>query len=259
MGHKTWKTYPRWVGGIGVLVVALAAATLALTGQLNRYFYRPVDVDDNYWVDISAGEFLMGSGSSSHTVFLDTFWISQTEVTNTLYKQCVDAGVCDPPGCGYYGDDVYNDHPVVCVDWRQSQTYCEWVGGSLPTEAQWEKAARGTDGRTYPWGEVINANLANYELHVGETTAVGSYPEGASPYGVLDIAGNVWEWSRSCYQDYPYNAGDGREDLTANCKRVLRGGGWNGSVFYLQSAFRLNFFPKDSSHNFGFRCARSLP
>jgi serine/threonine-protein kinase len=221
---------------------------------------------------VPASEFTMGSENGSddekpiHQVYLDAYYIDKYEVTNALYETCVSAGVCDPPKqtksytrSSYYGNLQYADYPVIYVDWNQANTYCEWRGARLPTEAEWEKAARGTDGRTYPWGnDSPNSNLLNYNSNVGDTTEVGKYPAGASVYGMLDMAGNVWEWVSSFYQSYPYSAGDGREDLNASGLRVLRGGSWYYGGYGVRSADR---YWDDPSLIFlsrvGFRCALS--
>ena len=127
-----------------------------------------------------------------------------TEVTNAQYLRCVDAGTCDPPADSNrrYADAQFADQPVTGVTWFQARDYANWVGGRLPTEAEWEKACRGTDGRTYPWGnQDPTGDLLNYsETGLGTSNTVGSYPEGASPYGALDMAGNVWEWTSSAYE-----------------------------------------------------------
>jgi formylglycine-generating enzyme required for sulfatase activity len=212
-----------------------------------------------------------------HTVTLAAYYIDQYEVTNARYAACVDTGPCSPPLHGistltrdsYYGHPKYNDYPVSGVSWEQAKTYCAWRGARLLTEAEWEKAARGTDGRIYPWGEDIDFSLsrANYKRRmpnvngVGDTTAVGSYPNGVSPYGAYDMAGNVWEWTQSEYRPYPYQADDGRENLTSANLRVARGGDWNddgsGSRAYFRAAPerpRSPVFGGPSS--IGFRCAR---
>ena len=216
---------------------------------------------------VPEGEFTMGSDDGSadekpvHQVFLDTYYIDKYEVTNALYKACVDAGVCEEPSdTENYNNSQYAQHPVVYVNWNKANEYCEWRGARLPTEAEWEKAARGTDGRTYPWGEEIDSSFANYGGNVGDTTPVGSYESGVSSYGAYDMAGNAWEWVSSLYQGYPYSANDGREDLLdTSGSRVLRGGAWNSNANGVRSAARDSFDPSVTLNLIGFRCSRSLP
>ncbi len=224
---------------------------------------------------IPGGPFIMGaSGYStaeepSHTVILADFYIDKYEVTNGQYAECVQAGKCTAPGDkksatrnSYYGNAEYNNYPVIYVNWTQTISYCQSVGKRLPTEAEWEKAARGTDGRTYPWGnESPSCNRLNYyngtKYCVGDTAAVGSYPTGVSPYGVHDMAGNVWEWVSSEYRPYPYRDNDGREDLiNINNVKVVRGGGWGdvGSLARAPNRDRNN--TSDTYDVLGFRCVR---
>ncbi|MHC1771315.1 MAG: formylglycine-generating enzyme family protein [Flexilinea sp.] len=147
-------------------------------------------------------------GKPQHMVWMDAYWIDKTEVTNEMYAKCIAAGICYPPQKkdyqdirNYFYDPKYKDFPVNFVDWNMSDTYCKWTGRSLPTEAQWEKAARGTDGRTYPWGEAIDCEKTNFNQDntaksycVGSNTQVGIYLENISPYGAMDMSGNVSEW-----------------------------------------------------------------
>ena len=213
-------------------------------------------------VEVPAGEFEMGSVDDGigdvHTVYLDAFWIDQTEVTNAMYVECVSAGACEEPYSSesytrnsYYGNSEYDDYPVIYIDWFSAEAYCEWAGQRLPTEAEWEKAARGTDGRSYPWGEGVDCNLANYKECIGDTSPVGSYPDGASPYGALDMAGNVWEWTSTIYEPSSHDANDGRE------YRVLRGGAWAYDDFPVRSASRYWANPNGAYEVHGFRCATS--
>jgi formylglycine-generating enzyme required for sulfatase activity len=210
---------------------------------------------------VPEGEFTMGAVRNEiHQVDSPAFWIDQTEVTNAMYAKCVDAGKCDPPSVNnHFSNSIYANHPVVTVDWNMANDYCSWADRRLPTEAEWEKAARGTDGRTYPWGEGIDCDKANYYGCKNDTTPVGSYESGKSPYGAYDMAGNVREWVSSLYEPYPYDANDGREDLSSSGDRVLRGGSWSYSDPNVDSADRYGFVPSNSYDFIGFRCARSLP
>lgn len=200
-----------------------------------------------------------------HQVYLDAFWIDQTEVTNVQYAKCVNNGKCPEPWDyssftreSYYDNSEYSNYPVIWVSWNRANAYCKWAGRDLPTEAQWEMAARGTDGRTYPWGnqEPTDA-LANYGEIQGDTTAVGSYSEGASPYGALDMAGNVWEWVADSYG--PYSAGNVRNPKGPDTDsfHVLRGGSWKYISSNIRSTYRDGSYPTNMSGDVGFRCVSS--
>lgn len=231
---------------------------------------------------IPAGQFEMGQvelmmdSRPIHTVYLNDYFLDIYEVTNAQYAMCVDAGVCEQPKetssmwpdpqANHYGMIQYSNHPVTYVNWFDANTYCEWRGARLPTEAEWEKAARGTDGRIYPWGEGIDCEHSNVRADgsgglstcVGDTTPVGSYSLDVSPYGIYDMAGNVSEWVRdwyefSYYQNSPVENPIGPEVGTY---RSMRGGSWfmgNSS-----SASRIgSYAPINLSSLAGFRCAKS--
>jgi serine/threonine-protein kinase len=243
--------------------------------------------DGSMMVYVPAGKFWMGSvrGEDSerpqHEVYLDAFWIDRTEVSNSQYKRCVDNGKCSSPARlgsvtwdRYYGYPEFDGYPVISVSWHQADAYCRWAGKRLPTEAEWEKSARGTDKRIYPWGNVFDGTLLNFcdvncpcdkcgykdtswNDGYAETAPVESYPEGASPYGALNMVGNVWEWTSSLSGSYPYNAEDGREDPAADGERVVRGGYWSISQWGVRTAYRGHFVPSLPLQFMGFRCARS--
>lgn len=226
--------------------------------------------DDALYIPVPAGEFLMGSPSGvgqddehqQHTVYLDAFWIMQTEVTNAQYAKCVAAGACSAPDNSRWQDAAYADHPVTHVDWNQASAYAQWAGGRLPTEAEWEKAARGTDGRTYPWGEETpSATLANCCDFVNDTTPVGSYPAGASPYGALDMAGNVWEWTADWYDGSYYSRSPAQNPTGPDngSTRVLRSGSFYNDATVVRVAFRLWNDPDYRLRSNGFRVASSSP
>ena len=198
-----------------------------------------------------------------HTVYLEAFYMDLYEVTNAQYKACMDEGVCEPPQrpdsytrSSYFGNPEFDDFPVINVNWYQAQAYCAWRGGRLPSEAEWEKAARGSDGRTYPWGEELDATYTNFNYNMKDTTAVGSYEKGKSPYGLYDMSGNVWEWVVSLHRSYPYTANDGREAASVAGQRVFRGGSWGYVGVSVSAAYRNAGDPSESNLDLGFRCAR---
>jgi len=237
---------------------------------------------------VPAGEFSMGEGDEAHTVYLDAFYMDKYEVTNALYKACEEAGVCTPPQPtnsytrdSYYGNSEFDNYPVIYVDWSQAQAYCEWRGTStgsdthLPTEAQWEKAARGTDARAYPWGDTFDGTKVNFcdkncpfdwadktvDDGFADTAPVDSYESGQSPYGIYNLAGNVWEWTADWYSETYYQSSPLKNPLgpDSGTSRVLRGGAWYNGDSYVRSADRNWLDPSYTDNNIGFRCARSLP
>jgi serine/threonine-protein kinase len=221
---------------------------------------------------VPAGEFTMGSDKGNadekpvHVVSLNAFFIDQTEVTNAMYAKCVAAGGCSAPRdtssfthSNYYGNNKYDDFPVIYVNWTQANSYCEWAGRRLPSEAEWEKSARGTDQRTYPWGEGIDKSRADYSRYVGDPNSVGTYETGKSPYGALDMAGNVWEWVDDWYGEQYYQGSPASNPTgpASGQDRVLRGGSWGNDPNSLRVSTRLGSSPDGWHFIFGFRCARS--
>ena len=236
-------------------------------GSIKESLRKFVDDPDHY-----NGEF------PQHMVKLDAFWISKYQITNAQYAMFLNAmgnqeegGVTwlkadgygvriHKLGGGWRADSGYADHPVVEVSWYGARAYAEWIGACLPTEAEWEKAARGTDGRIYPWGnELPTDDLCNFGDRDRGTTPVGTYsPQGDSPYGCADMAGNVWEWTRSLWKDYPYDPTDGREDPDSEAVRVLRGGAFGSSRSYVRCDCRLWDDPYSRGSGYGFRVSVSL-
>ncbi len=229
--------------------------------ELGTVWPRPRDKMPMRYVP--SGTFPMGSEEHSdeqpvHEVTLDGFWIDETEVSNVQYRECVDAGECS--ASDYAGDATYNgdDYPVVGVSWEDADSYCRWAGGRLPSEAQWEYAARGPDGNTYPWGEAEpTCDLAQFGDCSGNTVPVGSYADGASWVGALDMAGNVWEWVNDWYDSDYYDNSPAKnpEGPESGEYKVLRGGGWRNGPINLRGADRDNNDPEYRNTDVGFRCA----
>ena len=213
-------------------------------------------------VYIPGGEFILGSdtGNEDETpqqnMYINAFNIDIYPVTNAEYKEFVDATGHNPPRTwkeGAYPEGTA-DHPVIWVTWQDAQAYCEWAGKRLPTELEWEKAARGTDGRTYPWGEAFDSAKCNSkESGLGGTSPVGSYPDGVSPSGAFDMAGNVWEWTADWYEAYRGSL----YELARYGERykVLRGGSWFDAQDMVRTSTRKSFDPNQGFSTIGFRCA----
>ncbi len=202
-----------------------------------------------------------------HTVTLDPFFIDTYEVTNLQYKRFNDTTNRRSPD--HFRNRTFPpgkaDHPVTFVTWSDANAYCEWAGKRLPTDQEWEKAARGTDRRMFPWGDEFDINKANTPVRwqkigkFGDTTPVGAFLKGASPYGVHDMSGNVWEWTASWYQAYPGNKTDSENYGTRY--KTLKGGSWFDCSFYRcgisAPVFNRAFFaPQTKNNSFGFRCAK---
>ena len=198
-------------------------------------------------------------GPQTEICFEELFWIDRYEVTNAQYRKCVEDGKCTLPSeglaCSPYGDIEYDNYPVECVDWFQANDYAAWRGSEykLPSEAQWEYAARGPDNLIYPWGNTpVVDNVVG-----GHPAEVGSKPSGASWVGAYDLSGNVWEWTSTIRQSYPYDANDGRENNdNTDSSRVFRGGSWN---YHMRAAYRLALPPVIGSGDTGFRLIFSPP
>jgi serine/threonine-protein kinase len=232
---------------------------------------EPANAPPADMVRVPAGLFTMGADDDANTAPAHTlniaapFFIDHTEVTNQAYRACVQAGICQPPQQvsslthpHYYDNPEFARYPVVYVTWQDAQTYCAWRGRRLPTEAEWEKAARGDDGRLFPWGNDWDAKrvrLSGEDVGNSDMAAVGSFPQNASPYGALDMSGNAWEWTSSRGMAYPYAAGDGREVQSIAGERVVRGGAWGSKALNARATARDGQEPDNAFWNRSFRCA----
>ena len=227
------------------------------------------------WAEVPGGEVAIGRdvvpfGGPAiadelpcHVVELPAFELSLTSVTNSQYAAFVREGGAEPPVHWIDGAPpaALEDHPVSFVDWFAARAFCAWAGGRLPTEAEWEKGARGTHARLYPWGSSEDGSLAQVGegMKHGSTAQVGAHLGGASPYGLLDMAGNVWEWVSSSYAPYPYDPADGREDSSGAAERVLRGGSFaSPDLSYARCAMRSRSHPSRRQSHIGFRVARGV-
>jgi formylglycine-generating enzyme required for sulfatase activity len=236
----------------------------------------PAEITDSKGVQmmlIPAGEFTMGSNTGDgdekpvHKVYLDAYYMDKLEVTNVFYSACVSADACKPPThkdaftrSSYYGNPQYDDYPVVYVNWDMAKTYCEWRSARLPTEAEWEKAARGTDAPTYPWGQAVECQKANYQACIDGTSPAGYFEDGKSPYGVYDMAGNVWEWVADWYSENYYGISLRSNPLGPDSgqARVMRGGSWTRSEYDIRTSNRIRYASTYDNFDVGFRCAMDV-
>ena len=271
------RTYRAEEGGLNRLGILLALKVkFEGSERMAKVVTEPSPGKIPDTVYIPAGEFIMGSNDYDdekpvHKVYLSAFYIDKYEVTNAQYKKCVDAGKCKKPhNTRWYNNSKLANHPVVYVDWYMADAYCKWAGKRLPTEAEWEKAARGEGGRKYPWGDSWDKNKCNCwegpqkqgmaDMQEGRgTLPVGSFLDGASVYGVQDLAGNVWEWvadwyDGSYYQSSPRSNPQGPGSGTSN---VLRGGSWYAKPSTIRASYRYVSYPHATYFNIGFRCACS--
>ena len=282
-----------------ILVFLLCYCNNPVTAELNPSAEKTLGTIE--WVTIPAGESLMGSTPKEaeaaytqakyrssllekytfdaevpqHKVYLSEYQISRYEITNAQYSAFVEA-TNRPAPRGQQGEEIWKDgnfnadkQPVVGVTWFDAQAFAEWIGGSLPTEAQWERAARGTKGRTYPWGSdpPKARQHANFARRYNHTTPVGHFSNGTSPDGIADLAGNVWEWCLDEYNPTFYQQNKkkvSRNPLNLRFRdvlrvRVIRGGAWDAGSIFLRSALRTPFYPLDSTHTIGFRVVRPSP
>jgi formylglycine-generating enzyme required for sulfatase activity len=225
------------------------------TGTVTGTPIANVAVTCSTMVTVPGGTMTLGAldqdNNHPYSSTVATFLMDVGEVTVSAYASCT---TCTMPDTGEYctwNASGKEEHPINCVDWQQATDFCSSTGKRLPTEEEWEYAARYDDARDYPWGSTApSSTLANYDSNVGSTTAAGTYPDGASKLGIQDMAGNVWEWTSTWYCGTP--------PCTSGTYRVLRGGSWLNPTLSLRAAYR-NYYRDPSLRNsYGFRCARTL-
>ncbi len=237
-------------------------APVALAGPQSGATMKWIDGSTLAYIPLS--EFIMGNedfNAPIHNVTVDGYWIYTTKVTNRMFAQCVAVGACTPPaqeiGGAVYSNPEYANHPAIGVTWDQSQTYCAWTQGQLPTEAQWEKAARGDSGNLFPWGNADPAcNILNFGYCNGSTSEVGAFKDGVSPYGLYDMAGNVFEWVSDWYSEtyYTESAIVNPTGPESGEYRVVRGSSFESYPDQIALAKRHFFAPSNHRRDTGFRC-----
>lgn len=273
------------ISAVAVAHTNINPPTLTLEPTVGIYNIRLRKIDGMEQVFVPAGSFTMGSDyeeereKPEHTVWLDDYWIDAYEVTNAQYAMCVSAGVCNAPDYRnsltqnkYYGNTSFDNYPVIFVSWYDAYDYCGWVGGRLPTEAEWEKTARGDqDARMFPWGDYFASNYANlcdqnctmswrnrnYNDGYIDTAPVTDFPDGVSQFGAMNMSGNVCEWVADWYKaDYFYNKQDWSEPTgpESGSTRVIKGGSWYDDTDILRVSARYGYDPNKSFYDVGFRC-----
>ncbi len=247
---------------------------------------RTRGADGMEMIMVPGGTFQMGSNTGDedekpvHNVTLDPFWTDRTEVTNAQYARCVNAGQCRPPAdlrsgtrSVYFGNNEFDNYPVIYVNWNDASNYCTWAGAELPTEAQWEYAARGPEDHQYPWGNEFDATKLNYcdincprsesdrngDDGFPDTAPVGSYPDGVSWVGALDMSGNVWEWVADLHGTYSSDAQVNPLGPSSGQSHERRGGGWETPGKFVGAANRGHSEKDIPEDRIGFRCAAVTP
>jgi formylglycine-generating enzyme required for sulfatase activity len=247
------------LGSVGFVIIKVEAGEMVLVPE--GPFIMGSNEIDIHW---AAKQFHSESyewyrdESPAHTVTLPAFQIDKYEVTVGEYSKYTKATGKAAPREFENPRLNHPDQPVVSLPWQQAKDYCHWAKKRLPTEAEWEKAARGTDARYYPWGnepDALNANIRGKGDNFRNTSPGGKFPEGASPYGAMDLSGNAWEWTEDWYQPYPGNEYD--NDLYGDKFKVIKGGSWNSNLDLARPAVRGKATPEDKKNYIGFRCVVS--
>jgi eukaryotic-like serine/threonine-protein kinase len=258
-----WRT-----GRLRPFYVVAISETRLLWRSRSLVRFRFVKKDGMVQMYVPAGEFEMGTNNGPasgqflrHAVYLGAYWIDQVEVTNAMYALCQSAGACRPMARynAFYDRAEYADYPVVYINWYDARAYCAWTGERLPTEAEWEKAARGTDGRRYPWGNALpDDSLLNFNGYLQQPMPSYDYPTGISPYGLLNMAGNVQEWVQDWYATDYYSTSphDNPPGPAAGSLKILRGGGYWDNATEVQTFYRFKHDPGSAGEHRGIRCAQ---
>ncbi len=260
---------PAWLCVLGLLMSVPFVAKVA--GPVQAQQREITGKDGAPMMLVPRGEFTMGSNAGLadeqpvHRVTLDAFYMDKYEVTVGQYAKFLEATSSGaPPDWNMMNQPPHQTRPVVNMDWSDASIYCRWAGKRLPTEAEWEKAARGTDGRTYPWGnDPLDRLRANYGKETWDNHAalvpVGTLENGKSPYGIYDLAGNVWEWVSDWYDKDYYEASPSQNPKgpERGATKVLRGGSWYANLGYLRTTYRFSLTSSGRDSDFGFRCAKT--
>jgi formylglycine-generating enzyme required for sulfatase activity len=268
---RTWRSVQAGNFSVQRLRYELASFDIGRTSSIIPVDTKTSEMDGMLQMYVPAGDFVIGDDGDPSSkeypkrpMYLDAFWMDKTEVSNAMYEKCVNSGKCFPPVPRlnpYWGKWAYRDLPVVYANWYAAQLYCMWAGRRLPTEAEWEKAARGTDSRYYTWGnEPANPRLANYdESLIGEPLPVYRYPLSASPYGVLNMGGNVREWVADWFDSKYYLVApiDNPNGPETGTERSLRGGAYDANADDITTFRRYKHEPDSAGLSRGFRCAES--
>jgi iron(II)-dependent oxidoreductase len=259
MKAKVWAGVLMWILGTGLTFAPEPAAAGEMVQVPAGEFTMGISKEQmKYVVDrIGGQEKYLEPSTPQHQRNVAAFSIDKYEVTNEEYKKFVEATGHQPPEDWEGGDYPAGKakHPVVFVSWHDASDYCKWAGKRLPTEAEWEKAARGTDGRLYPWGNKWDIRKANTtKSRKGGPTPVGKYKKGVSPYGCYDMAGNVWEWTSSYYEPYPNATVE--NEFFGKERYVVRGGSWDDEPYDALTISRAKFTPATTFEHVGFRCVK---
>jgi sulfatase modifying factor 1 len=232
----------------------MMGSTQAQIGMANALCEQYPDA----WGKCANSERDFAAEGPQHEVTLDSFWIDRTEVTNGQYALCVEDGTCRSIG----SEEKQNDLPVAAVPWKDAAAYCRWAGGRLPTEAEWEYAAKGLSGSIYPWGDEFGCQYGNFSDDISKcddgylkSSPVGSFPEGASWCGAMDMAGNVWEWVADAFQEYTTEKQVNPTNPPTGTEGLLRGGSWGYGPGYIRTTFRYVVPLSANYQAVGFRCA----